>query len=148
MLAGVLALLVAALFTGAALYVSLVVQPARLRLDDVSLLAEWRASSMRASFVQAALAIVGFALGIVAGQQRGNWLWFFGGIILFAHWPYTALWVTPQGRQIAGYLPEKTEIPLRVLVAKWGRLHAARTALGALACLIFVSAIAQGLARP
>src|SRR6516225_2339184 len=142
MLAGALALLVAGLFTGAALYVSVAVQPARLRLDDVSLLAEWKASSARASFMQAALAIIGFGLGIVAGRQRGNWLWFFGGIILFAHWPYTFLWVTPHSRQIANYVPEKTDTTLRVLVAQWGHFHAARTALGAVACIIFVLAIA------
>ena len=142
MLAGVLALLVAALFTGAALYVSVVVQPARLRLGDVSLLAEWKASSARASLMQAALALIGFGLGIVAGQQRGNWLWFLGGIILFAHWPYTFLCVTPHGRRVAHYVSEKTEIPLRVLVAQWGHLHAVRTALGAVACIIFVAAIA------
>jgi Domain of unknown function (DUF1772) len=126
LLAGALALLLAALFTGAALYVSLVEQPARLGLDDASLLAEWRRSYSRGAILQASLSLIGFGLGIVAGHQQGSWLWFFGGIVLLANWPYTFLCIGQ----------------VHMLVAHWGQLHGVRTALGALACLIFVLAIA------
>ena len=63
MLAGQLALIVAALFAGAALFVNVAEQPARLKLDDRALLIEWKASYDRAAVMQASLAIVGFLLG-------------------------------------------------------------------------------------
>ena len=44
---GLLALITAAIFTGAALYVSVVEQPARVSLDDRALLAEWKPSYKR-----------------------------------------------------------------------------------------------------
>ena len=71
MIFGILALTVAALFSGAAFYVSFVEHPARAVLDDRAQLAEWKPAYARGAVMQASLAILGFVLG-GAGVARDS----------------------------------------------------------------------------
>ncbi|WP_424629372.1 DUF1772 domain-containing protein [Bradyrhizobium sp. SYSU BS000235] len=138
MFAGQLALIVSAIFTGAAMYVSIVEQPARLMLDDRALLTEWKPSYKRGFAMQAPLAIIGFVLGLIAWWQIGQLLWLLGAIVLVANWPYTLLAIMPVNQKLMGMDPIETGSEVRNLIERWATLHAGRTALGGLATLIFL----------
>jgi hypothetical protein len=138
MLAGHLALAVAALFTGAALYINVVEQPARLRLGHSALLTEWKPSYKRGFAMQAPLAIIGCLLGMLAWWQIGNWLWIVGGLLLIANWPYTRLVIMPVNRQLMATELSSATRETSDLIRHWARLHAARTGLGAAATVVFL----------
>lgn len=140
MLAGQLALIVAALFTGAAVYINVAEQPARLRLDDRALLTEWQPAYKRGFAMQASLAIAGFLLGALAAWQTGNWLWLLGAIAMIMNWPYTLLVVMPTNNRLMALGQDAARPEVRPLVTTWGRLHAVRSTLGAAATLIFLTA--------
>ena len=138
MLAGQLALIVAALFAGAAVYVSAVEQPARLSLDDRALLTQWKPAYKRGTAMQAPLAIIGFLLGLAAWWQTGHRAWLLGAAILVANWPYTLLGIMPTNKILMATEPTSAGPDSRALIDKWAALHAGRTELGFAATLIFL----------
>lgn len=139
MIPGQLAIIVAAVFAGAALYINIVEQPARLVLDDASLLAEWKPAYKRGFAMQAPLAVIGFLLGVLAWWQTGVWWWLVGGLILIANWPYTLLGIMPTNNKLTNIDPALAGTETRDLVKSWARLHAVRTALGFAATLVFLA---------
>jgi uncharacterized membrane protein len=142
MLAGLLALTVAALFTGAAFYVSAVEQPARMQLDDRPLLQEWKPSYKAGFVMQASLAVVGFLLGVLQWWWSGELLWLIGALILIANWPFTLIAILPTNNVLMGTPLDAAGPGSRALLVKWARLHAVRTALGAAATAVFLLAAA------
>ena len=141
MLIGQMALVAAAAFAGAALYVNVAEQPARLKLDDRSLLMEWKPSYQRGLNMQATLALVGGVLGLAAWWLANDWRFVVGALLILANWPYTLLGIRPTNDQLMAIPNEQADAGARRLIEYWGRLHAVRTALGIAATLAFVWAL-------
>jgi len=139
---GLLALVVAAVFTGAAVYVNVAEQPARLTLDDRALLTEWKPSYRRGFAMQAPLAMIGFLLGLAAWWQSAHAAFLVGAVAMIAPWPWTMLVIKPVNDTLIATAPERADAASRALIVKWGTLHAVRTALGAIATLAFLWALA------
>jgi hypothetical protein len=133
----VAALMIATLFAGAALYISLVEHPARLLLSDGPMLAQWQPSYRRALPIQASLAILAGANGFVVWYGSGQWPWLAGGIAMLANWPLTMLVIMPVNRRLMAMLPDKDDREIRSLLLRWGRLHDLRSMLGSLGALLF-----------
>ncbi len=141
MLVAHLALVDAALFTGAAFYINVAEQPARLALDDRALLQEWKPAYKRGFAMQATLAVVGFVLGGWAFYETREWRWLAGAAVLVANWPFTLLFILPVNDALMTIPIERADAKSTALIRKWGALHAVRTILGAAATAIFVWAL-------
>jgi hypothetical protein len=138
MVTGQLALIAAAFFAGAAVYINAVEQPARLALDDRSLLAEWKPAYKRGTAMQAPLAVVGFLLGMAACWQSGEIAWIVGAVLMIANWPVTFFVIMPTNKKLMATEPEKAGPETRAMIHTWGSLHAMRSTLGLAATLVFL----------
>ena len=139
---GLLALVTAALFTGAAIYINIAEQPARLKLDDRSLLIEWFPAYKRGTLMQAPLAVISAFLGIAACWADGGWLFAVGALLILGNLPFTLFVIMPINRQLEAIGPSDDPAPGRPLIHRWAQLHAGRSALGALATLAYLAALA------
>lgn len=138
MIFGMLALVAAALFAGAAFYISFAEQPARLGLDDRASLAHWKPAYARGYTMQASLAVIGFLFGVAAWWATGEVLWLAGAVVLVTNWPYTLLIIMPVNRELEAIAPDDAGPASRTLLTRWGHLHLRRTMLGGFATVLYL----------
>jgi hypothetical protein len=134
MLTGLLALGFASAFAGASIYVTLVEQPARLALDDSSMMREWAPSDRRGFALLGGLALLAAIAGFAAFGQGNDIRWLLGALIALASWPYTYFIIVPLNNRL---LSAPAEADSREVVTIWGQLEWGLFALGLVSAAVF-----------
>lgn len=143
MLRTLLALIAAALFAGAALYVTLVEHRARMGIDDRSGLAQFKASYVRAAPLMAGLALVSLLIGLWAWWRTDvEWL-LAGALLIGAAIPFTLIAVMPTNRRLSATNADAAGAESRALLTRWGWLHNVRSVLGLAAVAAYLMAFVQ-----
>jgi len=138
MIFGILALVTASLFAGAAFYVSFAEHPARSEMDDRAQLQQWKFAYGRGTIMQGTLAALGFLLGLAAWWQSRDELYIVGAILMGANWAYTALMIMPVNNELKSISLDDAGEESHTLLRRWGKLHVKRTMLGTGATLLFL----------
>lgn len=135
-----LALIATAIFSGAAIYINLVEQPARLNLDNHALLLEWKAAYKKGFIMQSSLALVAGILGIISFFKSGNYYWLIGAVLILLNWPYTLIVMLPTNNKLLATNIKLADELTRNLIIRWEKLHAVRSLLGLVTTFIFLLA--------
>jgi hypothetical protein len=140
MIAGHLALIIAAVFRRAAIYVNVVEQPTsatgRPRLACAVATELQPGVAMRAP-----LAILAGILRAMAFFASYDWRWLLGAPIIVSNWPCALLVIVPTNNRLMATAPEAAGPEARRSVGHWGALHGGRAALCAATALTFVCAL-------
>jgi hypothetical protein len=143
MIVEILATLACGIFAGAAIYLNLVEQPARLSWGANAALTEWRPSYKRGTVMQAPLAVIGSIFAFISCWLENDAAWLIGGLCLLAVIPFTLIVMLPANKVLENGKFDSPSAHLEQLLRRWGRLHAVRSGLSLLAFVIFLFALRQ-----
>ena len=135
------AILAASLFTGAAIYVSLVEHPARLECGTELAATVFGPSYRRGTVMQVILALAATLAGVFAWLGGGGFLWLGGALLIFAVVPFTLLAILPTNRRLLDRGLDRKSEAARRLLHDWGRLHVVRVILSGAASIVFLRAL-------
>lgn len=133
-----LAVLSAALFADAALYINVVEHPARMGLETRVAAMQWAPSYKRATWLQAPLAVLSLLCGIGAWLLGAGIAWLVAAILVGLVVPFTFVVIMPTNRKLLTPGRDVASEETRALLVQWGRLHAVRTILSLAGTLLFV----------
>jgi hypothetical protein len=137
-LLSLVAVLCAALFAGAALYINVAEQPARLTLDTRSAVAQWAPSYLRATWMQAPLAVVSLVCGVAVWVMSGAAGWLVAAVLIGLVVPFTFIGIMPTNKSLLLRGRDLASPDTRALLERWGMLHAVRTALSLAATVLYL----------
>ena len=134
-----IAVLSCTIFTGAAIYINLVEHPARMGCDTKTAATVWAPSYKRATVMQASLAILSFLSGVSAWLLGGSVIWLIGAMVIGLVVPFTFIAIMPTNHLLLepgrGLASDET----KMLLEKWGKLHAVRSVLSLVASVIYLA---------
>jgi Domain of unknown function (DUF1772) len=133
-----IAVVCAGLFAGAALYVTFVEHPARLEGGMELAITEFGPSYRRGAGMQASLAALGLAAGLLAWIQGRGLPALIGGLLLGALIPFTLVVIFPTNKRLLDPHLDPRSVEAAALLKRWGRLHGVRSLAGTLAFLLLV----------
>jgi len=133
-----IAVLSCALFTGAAVYITLIEHPARMQCGVEIAATEFAPSYRRATVMQATCAAVGLLSSVAAWLAGATVWWFVAGVLLGSVIPFTLLVILPTNKLLLDPTLDKRSAETERLLARWGRLHAVRSVLSGLALLLLL----------
>jgi anthrone oxygenase-like protein len=136
MLLDLVTLLSLGLFAGAALYVTLVEHPARLRCGPALAIAEFGPSYRRGAVMQASLAALGCLAGVGDWARGHGVLPLAAGLLMAAVIAFTLVVILPTNKRLLDPALDSGSAEAATVLARWGRLHAVRTVLGGAALLL------------
>ena len=138
------ATLTAALFAGAAIYINVAEHPARMQIDTQTAAVQWAPSYQRATWMQAPLAIVSFLAGAGAWLLGGGLIWLVAALFIGAVVPITLIVIMPTNRQLLAPGRDLGSLDTRLLLDRWGRLHAIRSVASSVATLLMLWGLVWG----
>src|SRR5262245_50692226 len=127
------AIVTASLFAGAALYINVAEHPARMRLEPRNAVSQWAPSYKRATWLQAPLAVVSALSGLVVWFNGSGIEWLVASLLIGAVVPFTLVVIMPTNHRLLSKSLDLDSEEARMLLARWGRLHAVRSVLSLLA---------------
>ena len=141
MIPEIVATLASGIFFGAASYINLVEQPARISCGVPLAVTEWRPSYKRATLMQVPLAVIGSLAALVSWRIDGDLAWLVGGLLLLLNIPFTLVVMWPTNKRLASQELDLRSEEADRLLRRWGGLHAFRSILSGLAFLVFLSVL-------
>ena len=133
-----ISVLVCALFTGAAVYITFVEHPARMQCGVEIAATEFAPSYRRATVMQATCAAVGLLSSIGAWLAGATFWWVVAGVLLGAVMPFTLIVILPTNKRLLSPTLDRRSAEAERLLTRWGRLHTVRSLLSGLALLLFL----------
>jgi hypothetical protein len=131
----------AAGFLGAAIYICLVEQPARLKLGSRAMIKEWTLSNHRGTLMLSVLAVISAVLGYIQFRDNGDVRWIIGGTTILASWPYAYFVMMPVNVWLFAIGLGRAVSPTRKLMRDWGLLEWGHALIGFAAVCVFAWAL-------
>ena len=138
MIPQIVATLASGIFSGAAVYINFVEQPARLSCGVQLAVTEWRPSYKRGTLMQAPLALIGSLSALISWWFDRGLAWLIGGLLLLLIIPFTLVVILPTNKRLESQDLDLSLEEAGCLLRRWGRLHAVRSILSGAAFLVFL----------